>query len=67
MAWVVCYRQSGNSDGPGYRFGVFGWGEEGIPQGLKPTSLLGEVRAKPEGLAYLDANRFVKIWAGQVL
>jgi hypothetical protein len=30
--------------------------EEGIPQGLKPLSCSGLERAKPEGLAYLEAK-----------
>jgi hypothetical protein len=30
--------------------------EESIPQGLKPLESVGGERAKPEGLAYLDAN-----------
>ena len=31
-------------------------GSEGRPQGLKPLSFFGSMRAKPEGLAYLEAT-----------
>jgi hypothetical protein len=31
-------------------------GAPGIPQGLKPLSILSEVRPKPEGLGYLEAK-----------
>ena len=34
----------------------FGAGSEGRPQGLKPLSFFGSMRAKPEGLAYLEAR-----------
>ena len=35
---------------------ILGRGSEGRPQGLKPLSFFGSMRAKPEGLAYLDAT-----------
>ena len=34
----------------------FGVGWESIPQGLKPSTSEGVGRAKPEGLAYLEAG-----------
>jgi hypothetical protein len=33
-----------------------GWDAKSIPQGLKPHSLRVPERAKPEGLAYLEAR-----------
>ena len=39
----------------GYPSGCGGLGE-GIPQGLKPAVFRFGERAKPEGLAYLDAS-----------
>ena len=39
---------------------ILGRGSEGRPQGLKPLSFFGSMRAKPEGLAYLEATAGAK-------
>jgi hypothetical protein len=47
----------------GSRFAV-GYEERGIPQGLKPSFGGGAGRAKPEGLAYLEATTRAKANTG---
>jgi hypothetical protein len=54
---VTMLLEGRDGQGVGVRFlAAGGHTEESIPQGLKPRFMAGSERAKPEGLAYLEAT-----------